>query len=53
MLSKKDRKLEKVLLADKDRAQRTRKKTESAAANDSSLAAELRNREHGDEQPAR
>ena len=53
MLSKRDKKLEKALLADKDRAERTRKKTAGFATNEASVAAELKNREHGNEQPAR
>lgn len=36
-----------------DKARRIRKKAASAATNESSRAAELKNREHGHEKPAR
>jgi len=36
-----------------DKAVRVRKKAASASGNESSVAAELKNREHGNEKPAR
>jgi hypothetical protein len=38
---------------DSDRSERIRRKAAETAANESSVAAELKNREHGREQPAR
>ena len=53
MLVKKDKKPEKISSADINRAERTRRKAKSAATYESGIAAELKNREHGAEQPAR
>jgi hypothetical protein len=36
-----------------NRAERIQKKAASASTNEASVAAELKNREHGNEQPAR
>jgi hypothetical protein len=36
-----------------NRSERVRRKTETIAANESSIAADLKNREHGNEQPGR
>ena len=38
---------------DANKAQRIQKKAKSASTMESSVAADLKNREHGDEQPAR
>jgi hypothetical protein len=40
-------------IASVNRPERVRQKAAGAAANESSVAAELKNREHGQEQPAR
>ncbi|MDB4902887.1 MAG: hypothetical protein JWQ63_2168 [Mucilaginibacter sp.] len=53
MLLKKGNKNRSAWSVTKDRADRTRKKSASAAANEDSVIAELKNREHGGEQPAR
>ena len=50
---KKENKNRQVSSVTKDRADSTRKKSASAAANEDSVIAELKNREHGSEQPAR
>ncbi|MDB5007107.1 MAG: hypothetical protein JWP45_1500 [Mucilaginibacter sp.] len=52
MQVKKQNKTGKVSSAD-DRAERIRKKAASATTNESGVAAELKNREHGSEKPAR
>jgi hypothetical protein len=42
-----------VTMASVDRSARIRRKAAGAATNESSVAAELKNREHGNEQPGR
>jgi hypothetical protein len=51
MLTPKDKK--QVKTGVKDKADRVRKKSAMAATNESQMAASLKNREHGNEQPAR
>lgn len=53
MLQKGDKKKEQAYAVNKERTERIRKKAASAATNQESVAAELKNREHGNEQPVR
>jgi hypothetical protein len=53
MLQKNEKKEPRVSTVTKEKAERARKKAASAGTNQDSVAAELKNREHGSEQPAR
>ncbi|MDB5023339.1 MAG: hypothetical protein JWP78_1094 [Mucilaginibacter sp.] len=53
MLSEKEKKTPQTSGNNTDRAEKTRKKAASAGTNEESVAAELKNREHGHQQPAR
>ena len=53
MLLKKGKNIVQASTTNKDRTEKIRKKAANAGTNEESVAAELKNREHGHEQPAR
>lgn len=53
MLLKHEKKTGNVSAVTRAKTERARKKAASSGTNDNSVAAELKNREHGNEQPAR